>query len=95
MKLSVAYLFFALSMGLIFVLALAGCTTQDPTGPDVVISGNTGPLTVNNTSGSSSPIGTAKCGASSTQKVSQIAPGSQDCSDATAPPPEPIIVQPQ
>jgi hypothetical protein len=63
-------------------LALLGCT-QTPAGPTYDINGNTGPVIVNTTNGSSSPVSTAPCGASSSQKNATTgAPNvpAQDCS---------------
>jgi hypothetical protein len=71
-------------VGLAAVLLLAGCTGSDPTGPTYNITGNTAPVTVTTTTGSSSPVGTAPCGASSTQKNATTGGGPQgatpDCS---------------
>lgn len=88
MKLWMAYAALGVSAGLILMMALAGCTSPDPTGPsgDIIVQNNTAPVTVttNTTAGSSSNIGTAPCGASSTQKTSSGAgpatPGGPNCS---------------
>jgi len=69
-------------LALSVLIALAGCT-QTPAGPTYDINGNTGPVIVNTTNGSSSPVSTAPCGASSSQKnATTSAPNvpAQDCS---------------
>jgi hypothetical protein len=50
------------------MLACAACGSNDPTGPQIDARGNTGTIITNITGGSSSPVGTAPCGASSAQK---------------------------
>lgn len=69
-------------LGLI-LLGTAGMASQcgqEPSGPSVNVSGNNGPVNVNITDGSSSPVGTAPCGAGSSQKSAPNVPGGADCS---------------
>jgi len=92
MKLWMAYGAVSFALLCFGVLVLAGCGWISPTaatdGPRVDARGNTGTVTTNITSGSSSPVGTAPCGASSTQKGTKQ-PNQPDCSTTTAnPPPE-------
>lgn len=88
MKLWVAYCVFGWSCLLIALLAVAGCTGTEPSGPDFNISGNSGPVTVNSTTGSSSPVGTAPCGAASSQKNGQNLPAAPNCSTTEVVAPE-------
>ena len=69
---------------LIFV-ATAGtmCENPEPSGPDFNITNNSGSILINTTDGSSSPVGTAPCGASSTQKANPANPAAPNCSSTT------------
>jgi len=83
MTLWIAYATLGLSCALIVALALAGCTQPDPSGPTFEINNNTGQVAVNITDGSSSPVGTAPCGATSSQKNGTNQPTGPDCSTST------------
>ena len=78
MKLYLAYVIFTVCVGALIVIAIAGCTSTDPTGPDITVANNTAPVNV--TTGSSSPVGTAPCGAASSQKNVTPSGPSGDCS---------------
>lgn len=62
------------------IVMLGGCTSGDPTGPTVDITGNSGPVTVIIPTGSSSAAGTAPCAATTTANVTSTCPTSADAS---------------
>lgn len=72
MKLWMAYTVLGFSLGLIGLLALAGCGMfETPTeGPRLQVENNTAPVTAILTTGSASPANTAPCGVpTSPQKI--------------------------
>lgn len=77
-------------LGCLLVL-LTGCWGTPAEGPRIDARGNSGTVVTNITDGSSSPIGTAPCGATSSQKATTNQPSGPDCSQ-TAPPPEVVLV---
>lgn len=81
MTLTMAYTRFWLSFCLLAALVLAGCWGTPTEGPRIDARGNSGTITANITSGSSSPASSAPCGATSSQKAGENRPKGPDCSD--------------
>ena len=81
-------------LGSVCVLFVAGCWGTPAEGPRIDARGNSGTVITNITDGSSSPIGTAPCGATSSQKAGENQPTGPDCSTTTVtnpPPEEPVL----
>lgn len=69
---------------LVLAVVLSGCPASDDQPKSAfTITGNTGPVTVNNTTGSTSPIGTAPCGATASQKAGENQPAAPNCNFST------------
>lgn len=90
------YFFAPLLLLLAVALALvAGCTTDDTPRSEFNITGNTGPVTVNTTTGSNSPASSAPCGVlGAPQKGTGQAAPTGDCSTNTAEPFFPPAAEP-
>lgn len=73
-----------LALGFLALTGMASQCGKEPSGPSVTVEGNNGPVNVNITNGSSSPVGTSPCGASSSQKTSVNTPGGPDCSSSVS-----------
>lgn len=74
------------------VAALIGCGDSDPTGTEINIEGNTGPVTVIVPTGNNSAGSTAPCGAVATNQQNgpnQPTASGPDCSTVT---PTPVVV---